>query len=88
MKNDLDQVSALVGDFDFAINEECLAWDECNRLTVFVDANKPVFHVEYGRDVDGDYVIYTKAEVCGLMTRKLALYSTKIEWPIGSLSYG
>lgn len=47
LKNDLDQIPELVGDFDFAVNEECAAFDECDRLTPFIDAGKAVFHVEY-----------------------------------------
>lgn len=47
LRNDLDQVVALEPDFDFAVNEECFARDECERLTAFVEAGKPVFHVEY-----------------------------------------
>jgi hypothetical protein len=47
LKNDVDQVATLVPDFDFAVNEECAQYDECARLTPFIAAGKPVFHVEY-----------------------------------------
>ncbi len=47
LKNDLSQVKDLLGDFDFAINEECFTYDECGKLKPFVRAGKPVFHVEY-----------------------------------------
>ena len=47
LKNDLDQVSALQPSFDFAVNEECYAYDECSVLKAFINAGKPVFHVEY-----------------------------------------
>jgi hypothetical protein len=50
LKNDLEQVSALVADFDWALNEECILWDECQVLAPFISANKAVFHVEYGDD--------------------------------------
>lgn len=50
LKNDLDQVEALVGDFDWALNEECAAYDECDALLPFIAAGKAVFHVEYGGD--------------------------------------
>jgi Glycoside-hydrolase family GH114 len=49
LKNDLGQIDDLVDGFDFAINEECFAYRECELLTPFVDAGKPVFHVEYER---------------------------------------
>jgi Glycoside-hydrolase family GH114 len=47
LKNDLGQIGDLLGDFDFAINEECFTYDECGELTPFVTAGKPVYHVEY-----------------------------------------
>ncbi|MEU8776132.1 endo alpha-1,4 polygalactosaminidase [Streptomyces sp. NPDC048606] len=47
LKNDLDQIPQLVGDFDFAVNEQCAQYDECDRLTPFIEAGKAVFHVEY-----------------------------------------
>ncbi|MCX4630259.1 endo alpha-1,4 polygalactosaminidase [Streptomyces sp. NBC_01443] len=47
LKNDLDQIPQLVGDFDFAVNEQCAEYDECERLTPFIAAGKAVFHVEY-----------------------------------------
>ncbi|MER0242306.1 endo alpha-1,4 polygalactosaminidase [Streptomyces sp. HSW2009] len=47
LKNDLDQIPELVGDFEFAVNEECAEFGECDKLTPFIKADKPVFHVEY-----------------------------------------
>nr|WP_229897872.1 endo alpha-1,4 polygalactosaminidase [Streptomyces finlayi] len=47
LKNDLDQIPQLVEDFDFAVNEQCAEFEECEKLTPFVTAGKAVFHVEY-----------------------------------------
>ena len=47
LKNDLDQIQELVGDFDFAVNEECAAFDECAELKPFIAAGKAVLHAEY-----------------------------------------
>jgi hypothetical protein len=47
LKNDGDQASALVNDFDFAVNEQCMQYDECDALMVFIKANKAVFNCEY-----------------------------------------
>ncbi|MFF2961185.1 endo alpha-1,4 polygalactosaminidase [Streptomyces sp. NPDC057963] len=47
LKNDLDQIPELVPDFDFAVNEQCAQYQECEALTPFVKAGKAVFHVEY-----------------------------------------
>jgi len=47
LKNDLEQIPDLIRHFDFAIDEQCFQYHECNRLERFVDAGKPVFEVEY-----------------------------------------
>ncbi len=47
LKNDLDQIPDLVDYFDFAVNEECFAYSECDTLAPFTDAGKPVLHAEY-----------------------------------------
>jgi hypothetical protein len=49
LKNDTDQVDDLVGDFDFAIVEECLVYKECAEYSPFVDAGKAVFLAEYNK---------------------------------------
>jgi endo-alpha-1,4-polygalactosaminidase (GH114 family) len=49
LKNDLEQIGALEPRFDFALNEECHIYDECDALAPFIDAGKPVFNVEYDR---------------------------------------
>ena len=47
LKNDLGQVEDLVEDFDFAVNEQCAQYRECDALDPFVARGKPVYHVEY-----------------------------------------
>ncbi|MEU6812109.1 endo alpha-1,4 polygalactosaminidase [Streptomyces sp. NPDC046831] len=47
LKNDLAQIPELVGEFDFAVDEQCAQYGECDALTPFVAAGKAVFHVEY-----------------------------------------
>lgn len=47
LKNDLDQIPALVGSFDFAVNEQCNEYDECAAYAPFLAARKPVLVVEY-----------------------------------------
>lgn len=47
LKNDLDQISALVDYFDFAVNEQCFEYDECDALQPFISRNKPVLNAEY-----------------------------------------
>lgn len=47
LKNDLEQIDDLLPHFDWALNEECFSYDECELLLPFVQANKAVFGVEY-----------------------------------------
>jgi hypothetical protein len=59
LKNDLDQIPALVDHFDFAVNEQCHEFDECEGNRPFIDAGKPVFNAEYASDFVND-----PSEVC------------------------
>jgi hypothetical protein len=56
LKNDLAQVKALEPHFDWALNEECVQYNECGQLQPFINAGKAVFHVEYSTN---------KSQVCG-----------------------
>jgi hypothetical protein len=47
LKNDVEQIAELEPSFDFAINEECHAFDECDAYAPFVQAGKAVLNVEY-----------------------------------------
>jgi len=47
LKNDLEQIGDLQTDFDWAINEQCYEYVECDLLQPFIDAGKAVFGVEY-----------------------------------------
>ncbi len=47
LKNDTAQVNKLVKYFDFAVVEECFAYNECGKYAPFIRANKAVFVTEY-----------------------------------------
>ena len=47
LKNNLDQVPDLVDVYDFAVNEQCFEYDECDALLPFTEQGKAVLHVEY-----------------------------------------
>jgi len=53
LKNSLVLASSLVSSFDWALNEECLQYDECEDLEPFIAAGKAVFHCEYGKSTNG-----------------------------------
>jgi hypothetical protein len=50
LKNDLDQIEDLVNDFDWALNEQCFQYNECDLLLPFIHAGKAVFGIEYNGD--------------------------------------
>jgi len=52
LKNDLEQVLDLANNFDFAINEECFQFKECQFLKPFIEQNKAVFHTEYKLELE------------------------------------
>lgn len=47
LKNDLNQIGDLLPFFDWALNEQCFAYEECRLLLPFIEAGKPVFVIEY-----------------------------------------
>ncbi|MBC8098098.1 MAG: endo alpha-1,4 polygalactosaminidase [Armatimonadetes bacterium] len=50
LKNDLDQIPDLVDVFDWALNEQCFQYNECDTLLPFIEAGKAVFGVEYSEE--------------------------------------
>lgn len=50
LKNDCLQAGDLVDYYDFALNEQCHEFQECDLLAPFAGAGKPVFNAEYAKD--------------------------------------
>lgn len=55
LKNSIEILPPLHKSIDFAVNEECVAYDECGSYAPMLAAKKPVFNVEYSG---------SKASVC------------------------
>jgi len=66
LKNDLEQIDDLVEDFDWALNEQCFEYDECDYLASFIKANKPVFNIEYNLEAEG---FCSRAEEAGFYSQ-------------------
>jgi hypothetical protein len=47
LKNNLLQIADLVDDYDFAINEQCNFFNECDYMKPFVQKGKAVLGIEY-----------------------------------------
>jgi endo-alpha-1,4-polygalactosaminidase (GH114 family) len=67
LKNDLDQAAALEPAFDWALNEQCFQYHECDRLRPFVRAGKAVFVAEYELDTAS---FCPQARAAGLMAMR------------------
>lgn len=61
LKNSLDIIPRVLPSVQFAVNEQCAAYNECPALKPFTDAGKAVFHVEYpkGDDVNNNKNVST-----------------------------
>ena len=49
LKNNLGQIRDLLPLYQFAVNEECFNYGECDELSPFISADKPVFQIQYNR---------------------------------------
>lgn len=47
LKNAVDIIDDVLPFTQFAVNEQCAQYQECDRYQPFLDAGKPVFHIEY-----------------------------------------
>jgi hypothetical protein len=75
LKNDVEQVGQLAGDFDWAFDEECVVYNECDQLMPFIQAGKAVFHVEYGGDLN---------QICAI-TRPLGFSTLKKDLELSAI---
>lgn len=75
LKNDVEQVGQLAGSFDWALDEECVVYDECDQLTPFIQAGKAVFHLEYEGDL---------SQICAI-TRPLGFSTLKKDLDLSAL---
>lgn len=77
LKNGGPLAAQFVEYFDFALNEECHAYEECGDYAVFLQAGKPVFNVEYADDAGAARALAAsvcpQARAAGLRTLILPL---------------
>jgi hypothetical protein len=78
LKNDLEQVGELLGEFDWALNEQCFEYDECDLLDPFVAAGKAVFGVEYTGDT-ATFCPLANAKGFSWLKKKLDLDAWRID---------
>lgn len=74
LKNALSQIPDLVDHYDFAVNEQCHEYEECEVYRPFLAAGKPVLNAEYAeRFVDDPDSLCTEALAAGTRTLILPL---------------
>lgn len=54
LKNGARIISDVIDVVDYSVQEQCVKYDECSEFGAFIDANKPVFHVEYPKGDDAN----------------------------------
>ncbi|KAL3457133.1 glycoside hydrolase superfamily [Aspergillus heterothallicus] len=47
LKNALSIIDGVIDNMEWAVNEQCAEYDECELYAPFVEQAKPVFHIEY-----------------------------------------
>lgn len=68
LKNSGDQAVELEPYFDLELNEQCHQYDECEQLTPFIDAGKPVLNAEYTKADTAEAADELAAEICPAAT--------------------
>jgi len=56
LKNSGAIVPYVLPAMQFAVNEQCVQHSECATYHPFINASKPVFHIEYPDQVKSDFV--------------------------------
>ncbi|WBB70459.1 endo alpha-1,4 polygalactosaminidase [Micromonospora sp. WMMD812] len=81
LMNDVPQLAALAPDFDFAVNEECVRLGQCAKLLPFIEAGKPVFHVEYTGST-ADFCVTTVGYGFASIRKERALDAGRVSCPL------
>jgi len=77
LKNDLDQIEDLVAHFDWALNEQCFQYEECDSLLPFINEGKAVFGVEYEGNPD-DFCLQANSLNFDWLKKRLELDAWRI----------
>lgn len=56
LKNAGAVIPAVLPSVQFSVNEQCVQYSDCSTFAPFINASKPVFHIEYPSEVKPDFV--------------------------------
>lgn len=48
----------------FSVNEQCIEYEECETFAAFIDADKPVFNIEYPEGAPNKIKASMTTEIC------------------------
>ncbi|KAF2273406.1 uncharacterized protein EI97DRAFT_156451 [Westerdykella ornata] len=65
LKNAGDIIPQVLDMVDFSVNEQCVQYAECGTFKPFIDAGKPVFHIEYPDNAGTELGTNTVLHYCG-----------------------
>jgi hypothetical protein len=54
LKNGGAIIDSVLPAVHFSVNEQCVEFSECTLFSSFINASKPVFHIEYPKEVGTD----------------------------------
>lgn len=69
LKNGLEILSSVASKIDFAVNEQCQEYDECNYYEPLIEQNKMILAVEYSKRSTGAKVCAASAANGGFWTK-------------------
>jgi endo-alpha-1,4-polygalactosaminidase (GH114 family) len=81
LKNGGDIIGSVIGNMQWSVNEQCAQYNECDTYAAFIDADKPVFHIEYpkGDDTNNDISVTTKQVSSACTASSSGNFSTVIK---------
>jgi hypothetical protein len=64
LKNAGDIIPDVLDFINFSVNEQCIEYSECDTFAPFIQADKPVFNIEYPESAP-EVETQTVREICG-----------------------
>ncbi|CAI7606676.1 unnamed protein product [Penicillium glandicola] len=81
LKNGGDIIDSVIDNMQWCVNEQCAEYDECDTYAAFIEADKPVFHIEYpkGDDTNNNKSVTTAQEKAACTANSSGNFSTVIK---------
>ncbi len=86
LKNAAEIINDVISVVQFSVNEQCVSVGECSTFETFINAGKPVFHIEYpnGDDSSSHQAVSDTTSWCtkekeGSKTYDISKFSTVIK---------